>query len=221
MASRQCVISTHAPLAGRDRGGQVADVAVNISTHAPLAGRDARPMAATTASTDFNPRAPCGARRALPLQGRGTRYFNPRAPCGARRIEGGAGSNFLSYFNPRAPCGARRHIRGHSRYIPQISTHAPLAGRDVIPNQTGLINKEFQPTRPLRGATARARENEPEQRDFNPRAPCGARPFCGRMAIAWSYFNPRAPCGARPGKESPTDKPGDFNPRAPCGARRQ
>ena len=33
----------------------------------------------------------------------------------------------------------------------------------------------FQPTRPLRGATKRNRRQIRKQRDFNPRAPCGAR----------------------------------------------
>ena len=34
-----------------------------------------------------------------------------------------------------------------------ISTHAPLAGRDVGANVFDDIMGEFQPTRPLRGAT--------------------------------------------------------------------
>ena len=34
------VISTHAPLAGRDLGPADSDNALLISTHAPLAGRD-------------------------------------------------------------------------------------------------------------------------------------------------------------------------------------
>ena len=78
--------------------------------------------------------------------------------------------------------------------------------------------------------------------DFNPRAPCGARPtplrrwrtttrisihapHAGRDSCGGHpsddrrHFNPRAPCGARrviPGQ--PRDFI-DFNPRAPCGAR--
>ena len=80
--------------------------------------------------------------------------------------------------------------------------------------------------------------------NFNPRAPCGARPGCGRCPPCRSFhFNPRAPCGARryivtelgsitefqstrpvwgatyhPRKSK--DRETDFNPRAPCGARR-
>ena len=57
-------ISTHAPLAGRDAVGVGAFVPVLISTHAPLAGRDDfEPLRVVLRVEDFNPRAPCGARR--------------------------------------------------------------------------------------------------------------------------------------------------------------
>ena len=38
----------------------------------------------------------------------------------------------------------------------RISTHAPLAGRDAAVDDFTLPSIEFQPTRPLRGATAAA-----------------------------------------------------------------
>ena len=77
-----------------------------------------------------------------------------------------------------------------------ISIHAPRAGRD-------------SPVwRPGAGTI-----------DFNPRAPCGARP-AGAAAIGpLTDFNPRAPCGARRGPEKGPSHASDFNPRAPCGAR--
>ena len=126
-------------------------------------------------TTDFNPRAPCGARRAemsvtnsafsfqptRPLRGataivfrsdRLRHYFNPRAPCGARPLPADTGRG-LRDFNPRAPCGARHPQQVAAFAFDAISTHAPLAGRDCA-------------------------------------APTARRP-------PW-YFNPRAPCGARP-----------------------
>ena len=33
---------------------------------------------------------------------------------------------------------------------------------------------------------------------FNPRCPCGQRPFCGALSLPQRYFNPRCPCGQRP-----------------------
>ena len=82
-----------------------------------------------------------------------------------------------------------------------------------------------------------------QNRDFNPRSPCGERHrrTCnGRRHSV--YFNPRSPCGERPGDDSglvtvlvfqstlpvwgATNIPvtavrvaADFNPRSPCGER--
>ena len=124
-----------------------------ISTHAPLAGRDRSSIKVTINKRDFNPRAPCGARPRHIQRFARAFYFNPRAPCGARQLFGGRD---------------RSHLR--------ISTHAPLAGRDNRTPWTASAALIFQPTRPLRGATAsRPLPRRPRQY-FNPRAPCGARP---------------------------------------------
>ena len=137
-------------MAGRSRW------TLEISTHAPLAGRDQRIIQYTTHYYNFNPRAPCGARQTQrttisfawqfqptrPLRGATNNApcitgfglnFNPRAPCGARRCEGRDVGKDCD-FNPRAPCGAR------------------LSG-----GGSGSCNFPFQPTRPLRGATAVSR----------------------------------------------------------------
>ena len=42
-----------------------------------------------------------------------------------------------------------------------ISTHAPLAGRDVLLWNIAPREGKFQPTRPLRGATVRAANRSP------------------------------------------------------------
>ena len=125
-----------------------------------------------------------------------------------------------------------------------ISTHAPLAGRDetVMTIVSTLI--EFQPTRPLRGATD-ANGNLTDSGKFQPTRPLrGATSsswsifFCGRISthaplagrdrspspcatISRTYFNPRAPCGARLFFSLLPPKIDYFNPRAPCGARRK
>ena len=56
-------------------------------------------------------------------------------------------------FNPRAPCGARRLLRIAEDGVIDISTHAPLAGRDRSYTIKDVQEFVFQPTRPLRGAT--------------------------------------------------------------------
>ena len=56
------MISTHAPLAGRDFLHFATTFRDIISTHAPLAGRDDLDFDRNGYLLDFNPRAPCGAR---------------------------------------------------------------------------------------------------------------------------------------------------------------
>ena len=128
---RRGYISIHAPRAGRDAQQMLDTITIAISIHAPRAGRDAAGAAAIGPLTNFNPRAPCGARRLLETAiCRWTKYFNPRAPCGAR-----------------LPCCVALWNRG------LISIHAPRAGRDRESNTDGVINDQFQSTRPVRGAT--------------------------------------------------------------------
>ena len=103
-----------------------------ISTHAPLAGRDRSSIKVTINKRDFNPRAPCGARRLPRRLTASSATFQPTRP-----LRGATPSHSLSLlhcydFNPRAPCGARLLIYTKSQQM-----------------------QKFQPTRPLRGATSR------------------------------------------------------------------
>ena len=101
-----------------------------ISIHAPHAGRDFFPFFPIRGRDNFNPRAPCGARRAL------------QASIGR--------SNTISIHAPHAgrdsPCRKRLPTR-------RISIHAPHAGRDGVIWDSWDSSNEFQSTRPMRGAT--------------------------------------------------------------------
>ena len=141
-----------------------------------------------------------------------------------------------------------------------ISIHAPLTGRDAHAQRRQLLRAgisihvpkgccltvamEFQSTCPVRGTTCRTQTGTARCRDFNPRAPYGARPHARRRRKHWRrYFNPRAPYGARLKAQCGFDNaikfqstcpvrgttiqrfevnedPNNFNPRAPYGARR-
>ena len=173
----QCLvdISIHAPLAGSDvtngritvlsqfqstlplRGATIRSHDINpilaISIHAPLAGSDETCCWKSFVPLNFNPRSPCGERRAGRFRARSPRcYFNPRSPCGERQLNDEAvyvAYQFQStlplrgatrtgtrtmwrrcYFNPRSPCGERPHH-----------------------GNTTCATRKFQSTLPLRGAT--------------------------------------------------------------------
>ena len=124
-----------------------------ISTHAPLAGRDRSPTLATGSSRIFQPTRPLRGATTRHIQRFArTLYFNPRAPCGARRSLGWVISS-TSIFQPTRPLrGATADDDAHG-LIFEISTHAPLAGRDEHRVCMEVCEYLFQPTRPLRGAT--------------------------------------------------------------------
>ena len=147
-------VSIHAPHAGRDRrqGESVHDRAV-VSIHAPHAGRDVCLQLQERYSPCFNPRAPCGARRAVAVLIRLTHEFqstrpmrgatdNPTLPRAAREFQStrpmrGA-TPVTSRYNNGAGFQSTRPMRGatpgiwspaHTR---EVSIHAPHAGRDVL-----------------------------------------------------------------------------------------
>ena len=123
--------------------------------------------------------------------------FNPRAPCGARHNGRYNGICTTAFQSTRPMRGATGELKG-GRGDRGISIHAPHAGRDRDELFQGEAPRVFQSTRPMRGATPqclrprrlgrrisihaphagrdrRDRSTTPRRRNFNPRAPCGAR----------------------------------------------
>ena len=124
-----------------------------ISTHAPRAGSDIDVTLAAHPDRDFNPRSPCGERRAESTGRQGHHPFQPTLPvrgatlrsrwrfswplisthaprAGSDAVCGRTISAYRHDFNPRSPCGERR---------------GTLLGTS--------ISSIFQPTLPVRGAT--------------------------------------------------------------------
>ena len=167
-------ISIHAPHAGRDAGDKYITGSNCISIHAPLAGCDVEHIQHTV-------------------------WFSP-------------------YFNPRAPCGARprRLIRPTPR--PTFQSTRPVRGATIF-SPASVLLALFQSTRPVRGATSKKPITE-LRCQISIHAPRAGRD-CSDVARCSCQrdFNPRAPCGARPQGEQGIQGPEDFNPRAPCGAR--
>ena len=237
-------ISIHAPLAGRDHNpfpndrersgfqstrplrGATTRLPMRlhvgeISIHAPLAGRDVIAYKLRTILSDFNPRAPCGARHfehneihvhaafqsTRPLRGAtmtiSTLLFGSNisihAPLAGRDSSGRLLPGLPGYFNPRAPCGARP---------------ASKTSREVT--------RPFQSTRPLRGATVTMAMRSMSAKDFNPRAPCGARRSMSPPNKNNVQISIHAPLAGRDiSRRRQRRRQIHFNPRAPCGARQE
>ena len=124
-----------------------------ISIHAPLAGRDRCCWMLRCLRSYFNPRAPCGARRPKWTRRESQKIFQSTRPLRGATAASDTPCRPPAHFNPRAPCGARHAYADDLRQHRVISIHAPLAGRDGQAARTVGRSQAFQSTRPLRGAT--------------------------------------------------------------------
>ena len=149
--------------------------------------------------TNFNPRTPCGVRLKRSAMPGPLKNFNPRTPCGVRlgrlaswaRLSIGFQSthplrgatplpngayliNSISIHAPLAGCDYGLNTI-HQQFA--ISSHAPLAGCDAGDGKSVDMFTLFQSTHPLRGATSIATISLVACWHFNPRTPCGVRPF--------------------------------------------
>ena len=124
-------------------------------------------------------------------------------------------------FNPRAPCGARPAPNEVVVPLERFQPTRPLRGATNV-YVSAQVSVPFQPTRPLRGATMKRNSAKVNIRDFNPRAPCGARQYLWHLSRTEQEFQPTRPLrGATISRPPRRLCDGDFNPRAPCGARRR
>jgi len=122
-----------------------------VSIHAPREGRDRASLTYPTRPRGFNPRAPRGARRSASAGWLASSCFNPRAPRGARLS--GATSSTLHQVSIHAPREGRDRLSLSRRLLP--SCFNPRAPRGARPSAVAIkvANREFQSTRPARGAT--------------------------------------------------------------------
>ena len=74
-----------------------------------------------------------------------------------------------------------------------ISIHAPRMGRDRLYCMTKTVDKLFQSTRPVWGATFSRSRCSRRRRYFNPRAPYGARPAASFAAVTARSISIHAP----------------------------
>ena len=204
---------------GATRLAQSSLLLAGISIHAPHAGCDVCPYCGKRVRPNFNPRTPCGVRRhAYASTVSGDSDFNPRTPCGVRRARRGKTSKRSGFQSTHPMRGATGDRRAYQRYA-SISIHAPHAGCDSV-RSINLSKISY----------------------FNPRTPCGVRPFRLSRWISCRTFQSTHPMRGATFKQTPAktrakisihaphagcDKDHgrggrrgrDFNPRTPCGVR--
>ena len=80
---------------------------------------------------------------------------------------------------------------------------------------TAFADSQFQSTHPVRGATIFVHLFTPNERNFNPRTPCGVRPPTRASSTRPPNFNPRTPCGVRRLPSSDANDRGEFQSTHP------
>ena len=193
---------------------------MHISIHAPHAGATASERAKTCCKCLFQSTRPMRGATGAGSPGRFFQSdFNPRAPCGARPRQDLRGHLCGLHFNPRAPCGARRVVIAAPHHRPVISIHAPHAGRDSRSDSHSGQQHLFQSTHPSRGATA-DKVTERLRHEISIHAPHAGRDTrWSSVGSARADFNPRAPCGARRHPQSHPAGSGAISIHAPHAGR--
>ncbi len=170
-------------------------------------------------SGDFNPRTPCGVRPPAPppgCPGGSISIHAPRVGCDKAM---GSGSTDTQEFQSTHPVwGATGMDRLTELHYKFQSTH-PVWGATAF-GDTVYGGQLFQSTHPVWGAT------DPipwvyEMDCISIHAPrVGCDPMQQAQLQLFNDFNPRTPCGVRPWLGLQDDAQGrDFNPRTPCGVR--
>ena len=192
--------------------------------------------------TNFNPRAPRGARLCVGRADADGGNFNPRAPRGARpfdiettNIAGiisihvpREGHDFAALhaviadlnFNPRAPRGARPGAVSRNAVSQGISIHVPREGHDWHFFSRYYVGGQFQSTCPARGTTYVMGLSS--FRTFIFQSTCPARGTTEMFSIEHLIKIFQSTCPARGTTANTEITPCEliyFNPRAPRGAR--
>ena len=124
-----------------------------------------------------------------------------------------------SDFNPRAPCGARLFLRLLKPGEFCISTHAPLAGRDSRSIWLSQAARRFQPTRPLRGATAADWASQISS-IFQPTRPLRGATDDDSSTARHGAISTHAPLAGRDGRRRGVDNAGNqISTHAPLAGR--
>ena len=124
------------------------------------------------------------------------RHFNPRAPCGARRRQKRPASMHEAFQSTRPVWGATNG-GGHAPKTTEFQSTRPVWGATQT-RQRPRLQALFQSTRPVWGATHGVLDRA-DLVSISIHAPRVGRDSMRLRISSFSLnFNPRAPCGARP-----------------------
>ena len=119
-------------------------------------------------------------------------------------------------FQSTRPIRGATHVSAHVMHSEPISIHAPHTGRDASTAQSFFNHIVFQSTRPIRGATRRRNKQRISGRNFNPRAPYGARRNGGANIAHITKFQSTRPIrGATTSKDTDSTTDQQFQSTRP------
>ena len=147
----------------------------------------------------FQPTRPLRGATKMTLESKAMELFQPTRPLRGATLPNHVLQAPFSYFNPRAPCGARRRWRRISCRSLRISTHAPLAGRDLFATDIVPCNP-ISTHAPLAGRD-RHRQTRGSFRRISTHAPLAGRDSTAGYRCRPSLFQPTRPLrGATTGR---------------------
>ena len=139
--------------------------------------------------------------------------FNPRAPCGARPHCISRPSSRSRFQSTRPVWGATIPAR-HPTTKEKFQSTRPVWGA-TYDGPTDIMLNTFQSTRPVWGATRKRRRRSGRCRNFNPRAPCGARQIADVEIMIEQIFQSTRPVWGATGANGVMDDIHTFQSTRP------
>ncbi len=237
------IVSIHASRVGRDLTCHLLDDRNRlVSIHASRVGRDKLSVSKIPGIFGFNPRVPCGTRRAAISHVGSLSDVSIHASRVGRDVATTVAVETSPLFQSTRPVWDATDRPLQPSNAPYVSIHASRVGRD------GLLRRRQRRGVAVSIHASRVGRDERicsvggRRASFNPRVPCGTRLhrlpcLLQRQAFqstrpvwdatnnvqtpsnSFSCFNPRVPCGTRLLFALAMPRGSGFNPRVPCGTR--
>ena len=127
-------------------------IRVSISIHAPHTGRDSADLTTTSVFSNFNPRAPYGARRPAEAEPRADFRISIHAPHTGRDEQAKELTGLENPFQSTRPIRGATSCRSRRLMRAKFQSTRPIRGATTF-HCFSFTFVKFQSTRPIRGAT--------------------------------------------------------------------